>query len=69
MCIAFANTKLNFDVSGNGFIAVIHNSAKVWVSYGEYTISKKTIAGEIIALLNWRYQSCIPKQGKVLALG
>jgi len=28
-------------------IAVIHNSAKVWITYTEYTLSQKTIDGEI----------------------
>ena len=40
VCIAFANNNLNWDVSKNGLIADIHNSAKVWVSHGEYTISE-----------------------------
>ena len=39
MCIAFANNNLNLDVSKNGLIAVIYNSAKVWIAYTEYTIS------------------------------
>ena len=33
-----------------GFIAGIHNSAKLWVAYTEYTISKIAIAGDIMAL-------------------
>ena len=47
MCIAFANTKLNFEISRNGLIAAIHNSAKVWVTTTEYTLSQTAIDGEI----------------------
>ena len=39
VCIAFANTKLNFKILRNGLIAEIQNSVKVWVTHTEYTIA------------------------------
>jgi hypothetical protein len=56
-------------ICGFLFIAEIHNWAKVWIAYTEYTISKKTIAGKIIALLDCRYISSIPKKRKVFEFG
>ena len=41
----------------DGFIAAIYNSAEVWVSYGEYTISESHLDGGILHL---RYENDIP---------
>jgi hypothetical protein len=38
-------------------IADLYNSAEVWVSYGEYTISESHLESGI---LHWRYESDIP---------
>ena len=51
--------------SQNGCIAAIHNPAKVWVAYTEYTLSQKTIDGEINTICDFRYESSIPKKRKV----
>jgi len=56
MCIAFANIKLMFGISRYGLIA-IHNSAKVWVAYSEYTISESHLESGILHL---RYENDIP---------
>jgi hypothetical protein len=46
-------------------IADIYTSAKVWISYSEYTISKYTIHGEMGTIGEYRYKSGIPKNRKV----
>ncbi|MDB4442341.1 hypothetical protein N9219_02860 [bacterium] len=51
------------------FIAAIHNSAKLWVAHTEYTISKKSIAGEIVTIWDCRYDRGIPKKWKVSEFG
>jgi hypothetical protein len=39
-----------------GLIAEVHNSAKVWITYTEYTISESNAGGEILHL---RYKNNI----------
>ena len=48
----------------NGFIAEIHNWAKVWIAYTEYTIPNATIVEEMNTLWECRYESGIQKNGK-----
>ena len=49
-------------------IAEIHNWAKVWIAYTEYTISNATIVEEMNTLWDCRYESGIPKNGKCSSL-
>ncbi len=49
------------------FIAEIHNWAKVWIAYTEYTISNATIVEEMNTLWECRYESGIQKKRKVFA--
>ncbi len=51
------------------FIAGLHNSAEVWVSYTEYTVSQKTIDGEMNTICDYRYVSSIPKKRNVFDFG
>ena len=51
------------------FIAEVHNSAKVWISYSEYTIAKQPIDGKINTIGECRYDSDIPKNQNVFDLG
>ncbi len=51
------------------FIADLHNSAKVWVAHTEYTVSQKTIDGEMNTICDYRYVSSIPKKRNVFDFG
>jgi hypothetical protein len=53
----------------DGFIAEIHNWAKVWIAYTEYTISNATIVEEMNTLWECRYESGIQKKRKVSEFG
>jgi len=52
-----------------GLIAEIHNWAKVWIAYTEYTISNATIVEEMNTLWECRYESGIQKKRKVSEFG
>ena len=43
VCIAFANTKLNFEISRNGFIAVIHHSATFHLAYTNQILDRTMV--------------------------
>jgi hypothetical protein len=62
-------SKIFVRYSDCGSIAVIHNSAKVWVAHTEYTISKNPVAGEQNTIWDCRYESDIPKKRKVFEFG
>jgi hypothetical protein len=50
-------------------IADLYNSAKVWVSYTEYTVFQSTIAREMKTIWDCRYKSSIPKKRKMFEFG
>ena len=56
-------------LSDDGCIAEVHNSAKVWIAHSEYTISKQPIDGEFNTIVEYRYQSGIPKKRKLPEFG
>jgi len=50
-------------------IAATRTPGDVWVAHTEYTISKKTIAGETNTIWDCRYASSIPKKRKLFEFG
>jgi len=52
-----------------GFIAVIESFAKLWITHTEYTVSQKTIDGEMNTICDYKYVSSIPEKRKVFDIG
>ena len=62
MCIAFVNQT---GILGGGdcvSIAPTEFFAKLWITHTEYTVSQKTIDGEINTICDFRYVSSIQKK-------
>ncbi len=69
MYIAKANITGIFEEFEFGLIAPTESFTKLWIAHTEYTVSQKTIDGEMNTICDYRYISSIPIKRKVFEFG